>query len=110
MKKNLLISSLILIAILTMALINLNEDQNKSSYARIVYAESGESIYIFYGEAKPKEEIEIKKGENRNDKIIDILNDLSDKGYELVSSNTNGFYSTRTDRSTIEFYYTLKKK
>jgi hypothetical protein len=117
MKKTLTILSIVLIALITLALTSFDHQDTTPTYATITYSTTGKSVFIYYGDQTAQEEVVIMKGENVNNKIVDILNDLSKKGFEIVTSNTHAFNLNlnkeqigRTNEGNfIEFYYTLKK-
>jgi hypothetical protein len=110
MKKYMLIVSLFLIAILSLALRSIDQEPNKSTYVTVTHSTQFREINIYYGTTKIQETIKLNKGENRHDKIVDTLNKLSDEGYELVSSNTHIFNVGQVGGGVTEFIYTLRKK
>jgi len=90
------------------------------SYATVAYSTAGKSVFIYYGGTE-KEEIKIEKEDNVNNKILDALHALNEKGYELMSTNSHAFnradvsgssssYIRTANVDYIELYYTLRKK
>jgi hypothetical protein len=117
MKKTLTILSVVFIALITLALTNIDHQDTTPTYATVAYSTEGKSVFIYYGSQASREEIAINRGENPNIRIVDVLNDLSKKGFEVVSSNSHAFNLNLNRETTgssyagnyIEFYYTLKK-
>ena len=100
---------IITLAIISSALIMLsmttrsNQDNKPATYATVIANVEGNSILIHYGGMK-FETVKVKFSELFYDKVVDTLNDLSSKGYEVVSSS-----SVYNNRVTQE-HFTLKLK
>jgi hypothetical protein len=113
MKKYILIFALVIVCLFTLALKSIDAQPKKVTYAIITNSSSSNSIYIHYGAATPKEEIVIKRKENVHDKMVDVLNDLERKGYELISADTHAYVpnnqTTIIDNSVSVMTYTMRK-
>jgi hypothetical protein len=106
MKKTLTIVSLVLTVIAVLAFSSFdNQDNTAPTYAIVHGMMAGKSIFVYYGSQTRTEEIPIQKGEDASIKIVDVLNDLSKKGFELVSSSTHAYGQ---GQFTV-YDYTLKK-
>lgn len=109
MKTKLTILSLVVTAFVTLALTNFEaQEKTPGTHATVVFRSSSQVIVVYYGSGMDKQETAIKKGETAQDIILDKLNDLSAKGYEIVSTTS---HSVGAGNSIyLEFYYTLRKR
>jgi hypothetical protein len=108
MKNYILMVALILIMVLTVAFVSKEQEPKSETYATVVYSTANRVITIYYGSVNSPAQIEIKRGENFQDKLMDALGVLGKQGYTLISSNTNIINASQGYNYT-EFYYTLRK-
>ena len=109
MKNTLIVLSLALTALMALAFTNhVEQDSNSATYATIFYTNQTRqlqnTIVIYYG-GQRIEKVTVKANEEWEDRIIDTLNDLSKKGFELVSTDIQRV----AGENFSEFRYTLKK-
>ena len=110
MKKYLFIAVIVFVAIASWGFNNEEQEPAKPQYVMVSCSTTRNTIIIYSGSTKTQEMLEFRKGLNFQDKIMDALNTLGERGYDLVSSNTHIIPSGSGAYSYTEFYYTLKLK
>lgn len=117
MKKATILTAILSACFVALALTTRNEQDSAPTYATVAYSSAAKFVYVYYGKDQ-KEEIEVKRNDNPNQKILDVLNNLSSKGFELVSSSSHSFNLNLNKPQAVimsegnytELYYTLRKK
>lgn len=108
MKNKLLISAFVLVASIELAFTTKNEQSSHVTYATIFYSlqtrQTQNTILIYYG-GQSIEKVPVKANEEWEDRIIDTLNELSKKGFELVATDIQRV----AGENFTEYRYTLKK-
>lgn len=110
MKKYIILASLTVIATLTLALTTFDQEPAKSSYVTVTCTTKSRTLEIFYGASKAVELVQFTKNDYLNDKVIDVLNDLENKGYQLVNFTSNTVSDNQGNYDYTNFQYTLRKK
>ena len=103
--KNILITlAIVLLALIMLAMTTRNDQDNKpATYATVIANVEGNTILIHFGGMK-FETVKVKFGDMLYDKLVDTLNDLSGKGYEVISACS--VYNNRG----VQERFTLKMK
>ena len=109
MKRIIIVLSLVFAALMTLAFTSKEEqDNNPATYATIYYStqtrQSQNTIVIYYGGVSV-EKVTVKANEDFDNRIVDTLNDLGKKGFELVSTDIQRV----AGENFSEFRYTLRK-